>query len=46
MLHRAADRYPWHLVQAEYPLTEAGVADAIRDASAMRCLKATIRPDR
>ena len=46
LLHRAADRYPWHLVQAEYPLSEAGVAEAIGDASAMRCLKATIRPGR
>lgn len=46
LLHRAADRYPWHLVQAEYPLTESGVAEAIGDANAMRCLKATIRPGR
>jgi threonine dehydrogenase-like Zn-dependent dehydrogenase len=44
MLHRAADRYPWHLLQSEYPLTEAGVAAAIADANAMRCMKATIRP--
>ena len=45
LLHRAADRYPWHLVQTVYPLSEAGVAQAIDDASAMRCLKATIRPE-
>ncbi|MBI2941637.1 MAG: zinc-binding dehydrogenase [Chloroflexi bacterium] len=46
LLHRAADRYPWHRVQAEYPLSEAGVARAIADANAMKCVKATIRPDR
>jgi threonine dehydrogenase-like Zn-dependent dehydrogenase len=44
MLHRAVDRYPWHQLQIEYPLSESGVSAAIADADAMRCVKATIRP--
>jgi threonine dehydrogenase-like Zn-dependent dehydrogenase len=44
LLHRAAARYPWSLVQSEYPLSESGIAAAVADAMAMRCLKATIRP--
>src|SRR5262249_11712404 len=43
LLRRSMDTYPWHLVQRDYPLTEAGVAQAVADADAMKCLKATIR---
>jgi threonine dehydrogenase-like Zn-dependent dehydrogenase len=44
LLHRAATKYPWHLLQVEYPLSEEGVAQAVADANAMKCVKATIRP--
>jgi threonine dehydrogenase-like Zn-dependent dehydrogenase len=44
MLERAAARYPWQLVQASYPLSADGIARAVDDAGAMRCLKATIVP--
>ena len=44
MLDRAAERYPWDTLQATYPLTEPGVARAVEDAMALRCLKATICP--
>ena len=44
LLHRAVDRYPWDLMQEEFPLTEAGVAQAVADANAMKVVKATIRP--
>ncbi len=45
LLHRAADRYPWDLMQEEFPLTEAGVAQAVAEANAMKVVKATIRPE-
>ena len=45
MLDRVGDRYPWHLMQTPFPFTEAGTADAIRSATAMRCVKATIIPN-
>jgi threonine dehydrogenase-like Zn-dependent dehydrogenase len=44
LLQRAAHKYPWHRLQAEYPLSEVGVTQAVEDALAMRCVKATIRP--
>jgi threonine dehydrogenase-like Zn-dependent dehydrogenase len=44
MLERAAAKYPWELVQAVYPLSQEGIARAVEDAGAMRCLKATICP--
>ena len=45
MLRRARDRYPWHLLQTRFPFTEVGIADAIKCASEMRCVKATIIPN-
>ncbi len=45
MLHRAVDKYPWDLMQEEFPLTEAGVAQAVADANTMKVVKATIRPE-
>jgi threonine dehydrogenase-like Zn-dependent dehydrogenase len=44
LLERAAQRYPWELVQSVYPLTQDGIAQAVADAGAMRTLKATICP--
>jgi threonine dehydrogenase-like Zn-dependent dehydrogenase len=44
MLARAAERYPWELVQSAYPLSADGIAQAVEDAGAMRTLKATIVP--
>ena len=44
MLDRARDRYPWYEMQTLFPLTEAGIADAIAAAMAMRTVKSTIVP--
>lgn len=44
MMHRAADRYPWQLLQTTFPLSEKGIVEATKSAIAMRCLKATIAP--
>ena len=44
MIHRAVDRYPWQLIQTQFPLNEAGIVEATQAAMAMRCLKATIVP--
>ncbi|MSS70164.1 MAG: sorbitol dehydrogenase [Candidatus Latescibacteria bacterium] len=44
LLDRVRDRYPWHLMQQQFPFTEAGVAEAIQCALDMRCVKATIVP--
>lgn len=44
MLQRACNRYPWHLLQMEFPFSEEGVAAAVESAMAMRCIKATIVP--
>ena len=44
MLHRVTDRYPWHLMQTEFPFTEEGVDEAVQVAMTMRCIKATIVP--
>lgn len=44
MLQGAAERYPWHLMQKIFPFSEEGVAQAIEEATAMRCLKAAIVP--
>ena len=46
MLDVARDRYPWEEMQTLFPFTEAGVADAIDAAMAMRAVKATIVPRR
>ena len=45
MLDRAADRYPWSQLQTSFPFSEEGVQEAIQAAIAMRCVKATIRPN-
>ena len=44
MLDRARDRYPWYDMQTLFPFTEAGLADAIAAAIAMRTVKSTIVP--
>ncbi|MCE3250867.1 MAG: tdh [Geminicoccaceae bacterium] len=44
MLDRARDRYPWYEMQTLFPFTEAGLADAIDAAIAMRTVKSTIVP--
>jgi threonine dehydrogenase-like Zn-dependent dehydrogenase len=44
MLDRARGRYPWYEMQTLFPFTEAGVADAIAAAMAMRTVKSTIIP--
>lgn len=44
MLDRARDRYPWRAMQTLFPFTEAGVADAIAQAMAMKTVKSTIVP--
>ena len=45
MLGRARDRYPFGDMQTKYPFSEEGIAAAISDADAMKCVKATIVPD-
>ncbi|HUA77575.1 MAG TPA: zinc-binding dehydrogenase [Acetobacteraceae bacterium] len=45
MLDRARERYPFREMQSWFPFTEAGIAEAIDAARAMRCVKATIVPD-
>ena len=45
MLDRARDRYPFGDMQTKYPFSEEGIAAAISDANAMKCVKATIVPD-
>jgi threonine dehydrogenase-like Zn-dependent dehydrogenase len=45
MLERAAARYPWSQLQTSFPFSEEGIQDAIQAATAMRCVKATIRPN-
>ena len=44
MLYRARNKYPWLEMQALYPLTEEGIAQAVADAMAMRTVKSTIVP--
>ena len=44
MIHRARNRYPWHMMQTKFPFSDEGVAEAIEAAMAMRCVKATIMP--
>ena len=41
---RAKSKYPWLKMQTIYPFTEAGVAQAVRDAMAMKTVKSTIVP--
>jgi len=43
-LYAIQDDYDWSLMQRTFPLSEAGVAEAIRSAMAMECVKATIVP--
>ncbi len=43
-LHAIQDHYDWSLMQQTFPLSEAGVSEAIRRAMAMECVKATIVP--
>jgi threonine dehydrogenase-like Zn-dependent dehydrogenase len=44
MLDRARQRYPWYDMQTLFPFSEAGVANAIAAAIAMRTVKSTIVP--
>ena len=44
MMHRASKRYPWSLMQKEFPFSAEGIVDATESAQAMRCVKATIVP--
>jgi threonine dehydrogenase-like Zn-dependent dehydrogenase len=44
MLDRARDRYPWTDMQARFPFSEQGIADAIAAAVEMRSVKSTIVP--
>jgi threonine dehydrogenase-like Zn-dependent dehydrogenase len=44
MLDRARERYPWYEMQTLFPFSEAGLADAIGAAMAMRTVKSTIVP--
>jgi len=44
MMIRIADRYPWDLMQMQFPFSEDGITEAVQTAIAMRCLKATILP--
>lgn len=44
MLDRAGDRYPWQVMQQQFPFTEEGIMAAIQTAMAMGCVKATIVP--
>ena len=43
-LHAIQRDYDWSQMQRIFPLSEAGVTDAIRSAMAMECVKATIVP--
>lgn len=43
-LHAVQEDYDWSRMQRQFPLTEAGVQDAIESAMAMECVKATIVP--
>ena len=43
-LYAVQDDYDWSLMQRTFPLSEAGVAEAVRSAMAMECVKATIVP--
>ena len=44
MLYRTAGKYPWLTMQTIYPFTEAGVAQAVKDAMEMKTVKSTIVP--
>ena len=43
-LHLIQHAYDWSKLQRTFPLTEAGVAEAIASVGAMTCIKATIVP--
>ncbi len=44
LLHRVKDRYPWDLIQMEFPFSEEGIYAATQAVMEMRCVKATIIP--
>jgi hypothetical protein len=44
MLHRRRNHYPWDRMQQRFAFTEASIAEAVRSAMEMRCVKATIVP--
>lgn len=44
MLYRTRDKYPWLKMQTIHPFTEEGVAQAVRDAMAIKTVKSTIVP--
>lgn len=44
ILHGIQDDYDWSRMQRPFPLSEAGVAQAIESAMTMNCVKATIVP--
>lgn len=45
VLDRVRDRYPWQLMQKQFPFTEEGIVEALQSAMTMRCVKATIIPN-
>jgi threonine dehydrogenase-like Zn-dependent dehydrogenase len=45
MLYRRRNHYPWNRMQQRFAFTEAGIAEAVRNAMEMRCVKATIVPN-
>jgi threonine dehydrogenase-like Zn-dependent dehydrogenase len=44
MLYRTRTKYNWRKMQTIYPFTEAGIAQAVADAMAMKTVKSTIVP--
>ena len=44
LLYAIQDDYDWTQMQRTFPLTEAGVAEAVESALRMECVKATIVP--
>ena len=44
LLYAIQDDYDWTKMQQTFPLTEAGVAQAVQSALRMECVKATIVP--
>ena len=40
MIHRIADREPWHLIQRQFPFSQQGVAVAVDAAMVMQCTRA------
>ena len=46
LLDRARDRYPWRRMQTTFSFNAEGVFEATQSAMAMRCVKATIIPNK